>query len=133
MLKLVEEKQFWLHVEYLNYGSDGFKTLPSGKNTGFNKNDIVAKFKVNLFPKATVQQSLEFKFQYADEVGNETYLGLTENDFKANPFSRYASSNNDKMTTDHSQYMLTHKLDFSKNLRLQLLHIKIILLEIGIN
>ncbi|MGJ8760236.1 MAG: TonB-dependent receptor family protein [Polaribacter sp.] len=105
-------------LEYLNYGSDGFKTLQSGKNTGFNKNDVVAKFRVNLFPKATVKQSLEFKFQYADEVGNETYLGLTENDFKTNPFFRYAASNNDKMTTDHTQYMLTHKLELSKNLKI---------------
>jgi Fe(3+) dicitrate transport protein len=105
-------------LEYLNYGSDGFKTLPSGKNTGFNKNDLVAKFKVNLYPTATIKQSLEFKFQYADEVGNETYLGLSEEDFKTNPFSRYAASNNDKMTTDHTQYMLTYKLDISKNLRI---------------
>mgnify|MGYP000870672964 CR=1 FL=1 len=108
---------FGYMLEYLNYGSDGFKTLPSGKNTGFNKNDLVAKFKINLFPNAAIKQSLELKFQYADEVGNETYLGLTDEDFNTNPFSRYAASNNDKMTTDHSQYMFTHKLDFSKNFR----------------
>ncbi len=105
-------------VQYVNYGSDGFKTLPSGKNTGFNKNDLVAKIAINLFPDAIVQQSVEFKFQYADEVGNETYLGLSENDFNNNPFSRYASSNEDKMTTDHSQYMLTYKVDFNENTRL---------------
>ncbi len=110
-------KIFGYMVEYLNYGSDGFKTLPSGKNTGFNKNDVVAKFKVNLFPNAAVKQSLEFKFQYADEVGNETYLGLSEEDFNANPFNRYAASNNDKMTTDHTQYMITHRFDFSKDIR----------------
>ena len=109
---------FGYMVEYLNYGSDGFKTLPSGKDTGFNKNDVVAKFSVNLFPNASVKQSLTFKFQYADEEGNETYLGLTEADFNANPFSRYDSSNEDLMTTDHTQYALTHKVDFSKNVRL---------------
>ncbi|WP_397446329.1 TonB-dependent receptor family protein [Polaribacter sp. R77954] len=109
---------FGYMVEYLNYGSDGFKNLPSGKNTGFNKNDLVAKFTVNLFPKAAVKQALEFKFQYSDEVGNETYLGLSEADFNANPFNRYASSNEDKMTTDHTQYIITHKAEFSKNIRL---------------
>jgi Fe(3+) dicitrate transport protein len=102
-------------VQYVNYGSDGFKTLPSGKNTGFNKNDLVAKIAVNLFPNAALKQSLEFKFQYADELGNETYLGLSENDFNENPFSRYASSNEDKMTTNHTQYMFTHKLEVSQN------------------
>lgn len=109
---------FGYMVEYLNYGSYGFKTLPSGKNTGFNKNDFVAKFAVNLFQNASVKQSLEFKFQYADEVGNETYLGLSETDFNENPFFRYASSNEDKMTTEHTQYMITHKAEFSKNIRL---------------
>ena len=109
---------FGYMVEYLNYGSDGFKTLPSGKDTGFDKNDVVAKFGVNLFPNARVKQSLEFKFQYSDEVGNETYLGLSEADFNENPFARYASSDADKMTTDHTQYAITHKADFSKNIRL---------------
>ena len=109
---------FGYMIEYLNYGSDGFKTLPSGKNTGFNKNDIVAKLKANLFPNSKTIQSLEFKFQYSDEVGNETYLGLSEADFNANPFARYASSNEDKMTTDHTQYMITHNLSFSKNFKI---------------
>ena len=108
-------KNIGYFIEYLNYGSEGFKILESGKNTGFNKNDVVAKLRVQLFPNQTVKQSLAFKFQYADEKGNETYLGLTEEDFKANPFSRYAASNNDEMTTDHTQYMLTHHLGFSKN------------------
>ncbi|MEN8766613.1 MAG: TonB-dependent receptor [Polaribacter sp.] len=108
-------KNIGYFIEYLNYGSEGFKILESGKNTGFNKNDMVAKLRVQLFPNQTVKQSLAFKFQYADEKGNETYLGLTEEDFKANPFSRYAASNNDEMTTDHTQYMLTHHLGFSKN------------------
>ncbi|MDB0040328.1 TonB-dependent receptor [Polaribacter sp.] len=111
-------KNIGYFIEYLNYGSDGFKTLESGKNTGFNKNDVVAKLRVQLFPNQAVKQTLDFKFQYADEMGNETYLGLTEADFKTNPFSRYAASNNDKMTTDHTQYMLTHHLGFSKNLTL---------------
>ncbi len=35
-------------VEYLNYGSDGFKTLSEVALAGFNKNDVVAKFKTNL-------------------------------------------------------------------------------------
>lgn len=112
------DANFGYVLEYLNYGSDGFKKLPSGKNTGFNKNDFVAKIKANLFPNATVKQSLEFKFQYADEEGNETYLGLSEGDFRENPFYRYPSSDNDKMTTDHTQYMLTHQLNFSENSRI---------------
>ncbi len=109
---------FGYMVEFLNYGSDGFKNLPSGKDTGFNKNDLVVKLAADLFPKAEVKQHLEFKFQYSDENGNETYLGLSENDFANNPFYRYPSSNNDLMTTNHTQYVITHQLDFTNDFRI---------------
>ncbi|WP_445955159.1 TonB-dependent receptor family protein [Yeosuana sp.] len=109
---------FGYMVEYLNYNSDGFKNLPNGANTGFDKNDMVAKFRLNSKPEAALQQALEVKFQYSDEVANETYLGLTDTDFSLNPFNRYASSQKDKMTNDHIQLQLTHTLDFNPNFRI---------------
>lgn len=109
---------FGYMVEYLNYNSDGFKNLPSGANTGFDKNDMVAKFRVNSRPGTDLQQAVEVKFQYSDEVANETYLGLTDTDFSLNPFDRYASSQKDKMTNDHIQLQLTHTLDFNPNFRI---------------
>lgn len=105
-------------VEYLNYNSDGFKNLPDNSNTGFDINEVVAKFRVNSKAEAKVQQALEAKFQYSDEVSNETYLGLTEADFADSPFSRYAASQEDQMNAEHIQLMLTHKLQFSKNFRI---------------
>jgi len=103
------------NVEYLNFNSDGFKNLLNNTNTGFDKNDIVAKLRFNNSKEAVIQQNIEFKFQYADEVSNETYLGLSETDFEVNPFNRYASSQQDKMTNEHLQFMVTHNLEFSKN------------------
>lgn len=105
-------------VEYLNYNSDGFKNLPDGSNTGFDINEVVAKFRVNSKAEAKLQQALEAKFQYSDEISNETYLGLTEDDFARNPFSRYAASQEDEMTAEHLQLMLTHTLQFSENFRI---------------
>jgi Fe(3+) dicitrate transport protein len=105
-------------VEYLNYNSDGFKNLPDGSNTGFDINEVVAKFRVNTKVEAKLQQALELKFQYSDEVSNETYLGLTEEDFANSPFDRYAASQEDQMNADHLQLMLTHTLNFSKNFRI---------------
>lgn len=105
-------------VEFINYASDGFKNLSSGADTGFNRNDIVAKFRVNSKKEAKLQQSLEAKFQYADEDSDETYLGLTQEDFNRSPFDRYAASQVDNITTEHVQFMLTHTLDFTKNIRL---------------
>lgn len=109
---------FGYSVEYLNFNSDGFKNLPNDANTGFNKNDIVAKFRINTKAETKVQQALDVKFQYSDEVSNETYLGLTQNDFNTNPFDRYASSQEDVMTADHIQFMLTHQMDFSDKIRI---------------
>ncbi|MDP5082313.1 MAG: TonB-dependent receptor [Winogradskyella sp.] len=105
-------------LEYLNYNSDGFKNLPDNSNTGFDINEIVSKFRVSSKADATLKQSLEAKFQYSDEVSNETYLGLTEDDFINSPFSRYASSQDDQMNAEHIQLMLTHTLDFNQNFRI---------------
>lgn len=109
---------FGYSLEYLNYGSNGFKELSNDNNTGFDKNDIVLKFKVNLFPNATVKQSIDLKLQYSDEESNETYLGLTDNDFRTNPFMRYDGSANDLMKNIHRQIVLTHTIDFTKNFRI---------------
>ena len=109
---------FGYNVEYLNMNSNGFKNLPDESNTGFDKNDFVAKFRMNSSANAPVKQALSFKFQYSDEVSNETYLGLTQDDFSANPFNRYASSQEDKMTNDHIQFMATHKLEFNSQFRI---------------
>ena len=109
------KKNFGYSVEYLNYNSNGFKNLDNGENTGFDKNDLVAKFRVNTSPGAKIVQSFELKFQYSDEDSNETYLGLTENDFATNPFRRYAGSQRDEMNTEHLQFMGTHILTLSPN------------------
>ena len=105
-------------VEYLNFGSNGFKNLPDNSNTGFDINEVTAKFRINSNPDANVKQAFETKFHYYDERSNETYLGLTEADFAAAPYSRYASSQDDVMTAEQIQLMLTHTLEFSKDFRI---------------
>uniref|UniRef100_UPI004049ACB5 TonB-dependent receptor family protein n=1 Tax=Flavobacterium sp. TaxID=239 RepID=UPI004049ACB5 len=104
-------KNFGYSVEYNNRNSEGFKEIDfSEKNTGFNGNDYVAKFRVNTNTDAKVFQSLSFKFQTSNEDANETYLGLTQADFDANPNRRYLGSEADQITTSHQQIMLTHLL-----------------------
>ncbi|WP_445384486.1 TonB-dependent receptor family protein [Robiginitalea sp. IMCC44478] len=112
------QKNFGYSIEYLNYNSNGFKELDGGGDTGFDKNDLVAKFRVNTSPGASIAQALEFKFQYSDETSDETYLGLTQDDFESNPFRRYAGSQEDQMNTEHNQFMLSHTLDFSDYFRI---------------
>lgn len=109
---------FGYSVEYLKLKSDGFKDLLNDANTGFDKNDVVAKFRLNTSKKASLQQALEFKFQYSDEVSNETYLGLTDADFNSDAYNRYDASQKDQMLNDHLQLLVTHELKFSDNLLL---------------
>lgn len=105
-------------VEYLNVGSNGFKDLPSGTNTGFTKNDVLAKLRFETDNTEKANHILEGKFQYSDEDSNETYVGLSEADFATNPFGRYAGSEVDNMNADHMQLMLTHTLAISNNMKI---------------
>ena len=101
-------------IEYLNYNSNGFKDLGENLNTGFDINEITSKVRFNSSKDAKIDQSLEFKFHYYDETSNETYLGLTDSDFKKTPFLRYIGSGKDKMDAEHNQYLITHEIKISE-------------------
>ncbi|MEQ9426500.1 MAG: TonB-dependent receptor [Cyclobacteriaceae bacterium] len=106
---------FGFLVETYQASSDGFKELDGGGDTGFDKKDYHAKFRVNTNNTAPVYQSLTFKIAQTTEDSDETYLGLTENDFADNPNRRYYGSQVDLMTTEQRQLSLTHvirPLDF---------------------
>jgi Fe(3+) dicitrate transport protein len=109
----IANEQFGAVVQYLNYNSDGFKDLPNGANTGFDKNDFMAKFKVQSKSTSKIYNSLEFKMVYADEDANETYLGLTQDDFNRSPFMRYSGSEKDNITSKNNQFSITHTLKTS--------------------
>ncbi|MFT6906735.1 MAG: Fe(3+) dicitrate transport protein [Oleiphilaceae bacterium] len=100
----------WM-IDGMNLQTDGFKELDTGNNTGFNKNDVTFKGLVNSDVYADIYQQLELKIQYSDEDSNSTYTGLTEDDFDENPYRRYAGSDNDRMETKHTQYMLSHYIE----------------------
>lgn len=99
-------------VEVYDSNNDGFKKLPEGGDTGYDIEDYLGKLRINTDPDAAIQQSLEFKFSKTDSDSNETYLGLTQADFDANPYQRYAASALDNIDTEHKQYQLTHEADF---------------------
>lgn len=106
-------QNFGFVSEYYNYNSNGFKNLDGGGNTGFDKSDYLAKFRISTDEDARFYQSLQFKIQYSEEKANETYLGLTDIDFKENPYRRYRVSSKDVMDSEHQQYQLTHFLKIS--------------------
>ena len=101
------ERFGWL-VEGYSMETGGFKELPSGAGTGFDVDDYMAKFRVNSDRQGESYQELELKLGYTQEVSDETYLGLTDEDFGINPWARYAASGEDLMKADHSQIQLRH-------------------------
>jgi Fe(3+) dicitrate transport protein len=105
-------------VETFQYGSDGFKQLDGGGDTGFDKQDYLAKFRINTNPDAKTNQSLTFKAGQTSETSNETYLGLTQEDFNESPYRRYPGSQVDQMNTEQSQFSLIHEIELSEVLNI---------------
>ena len=87
-----------------NEKAGGFKELQGGGNTGYDKNDFLFKARINTSSDLAL---LQLKLSSTDEISNETYLGLTRDDFDKNPFMRYRASQKDKMDADHEQFSLT--------------------------
>lgn len=105
-------------LETLQEGSDGFKHLDSGGDTGFRLEDYVAKFVVESGADTARGQSLELKFQHSEEASDETYLGLTLDDFRADPYRRYRASQVDDLDVEHDTMQATHRIHFSDNIDL---------------
>lgn len=107
----------WL-FETAQQQSDGFKRLDSGGDTGYTLEDYLGKFRINTGADARYYQSLELKLGKVEQDGDETYLGLTEADFRARPNRRYAGSQVDNIQTDHEQVELRHYIQFTDALDL---------------
>ncbi|MEL7024107.1 MAG: TonB-dependent receptor [Pseudomonadota bacterium] len=99
----------WL-VETHQWGSDGFQELDNGGDTGLSKQDYMVKLRYAFDPIGDWSHSLELKLQHATENSDQSYLGLTDNDFSANPIRRYGLSALDNIDTTHDQVLLRHRL-----------------------
>ena len=105
-------------TQYLGYQSDGFKKIDSGGNSGFDKHDLLGKFQWT--PEFLGKRhSVILKLGYAQENANETYLGLSQEDFDASAFRRYAASAQDQMRSFHQQFTLTHVWSVNKSMSIR--------------
>lgn len=107
----------WL-LETAQQQTDGFKRLDNGGDTGYTLEDYLGKFRINTGSDARYYQSLELKLGKVEQDSDETYLGLTDADFRATPNRRYAGSQQDNIKTDHEQVELRHYIAFSDALDL---------------
>ncbi|CAN0494461.1 unnamed protein product, partial [Scytosiphon promiscuus] len=82
-------------IEVFTDETDGFKELDNGGPTGFDADDLMLK--VGAYKDdGPMPQSVELKYQTREETSNETYCGLTLEDFEANPYRRYDASADDE-------------------------------------
>ena len=103
----------WL-LETYQARSSGFKELDGGGDTGFTLRDYVGKVRLHTSPEARIYQQLEVKVGATEDDADETYLGLTEGDFRRDPLRRYAASQLDVFDASHRQYQARHFAVFSR-------------------
>ena len=97
-------------IEGLRVSTDGFKEIDnSNENTGFVRNDV--NLKTSWESLGDASQLFQFKLGYADEDSNETYLGLSKEDFSKKSNRRYIASELDNSTWKHHQYQFTHQIE----------------------
>jgi len=93
----------WL-LESYQVKTDGFKELDGGGDTGFYIGDYMAKLRFQTPLDARIFQQFEVKLGSTEQDSEETYLGLTDQDFAINPNRRYAASQIDRFDSNHRQY-----------------------------
>jgi Fe(3+) dicitrate transport protein len=102
----------WL-IEGQKHQADGFDSIQNADDeTGFEKDDLMAKFRVNSDRNADVYQQVDLKLQYSTEISDQTYVGLTEADFKKDAHSRYGLTQQDEMNNEHKEITLSHLVEF---------------------
>ena len=95
-------------VEVHEHESDGFDSIANvGGDTGFDKSDLMVKARYE-----SGVHSLTFKMVDLDETSNQSYVGLSQASFNANPRVRYGATAYDKMMNDGEQTSLTYVGDF---------------------
>ena len=97
-------------IEGVHLRSTGYKQIDGGGgDTGFEKNEWMWKGRYLLSTDPNAFQSVGLKVGYADEDSRESYLGLSDADFRANPYRRYVSSRLDRMQWHRTQMAATYQ------------------------
>lgn len=105
-------------MDYNHAKGDGFKKIRGERDSGFDINDLVTKFRVTSNAESSIYQELEVKYAINDQNSKETYLGLTQSDYENNPLQRYAATAQDEFDGQHEQIQFTHYMEPSENLTL---------------
>ena len=88
-----------LLIDAHHWRSDGFQTIDrSDRETGLSITDYTAKLRVR---SNDARHEWVAKLQTTQQSSNQSYLGLTDQDFGQSPTRRYGLSELDAIETDH--------------------------------
>jgi Fe(3+) dicitrate transport protein len=101
-------------LEAHQWQSDGFQDIDRSSNdTGLDVTDLTMK--LAYAPKGS-RHSVELKLQYTDQDSEQSYLGLTDDDFANDAQRRYGLSALDNISTEHTQVILNYAFQINKDL-----------------
>ncbi|MEX2670645.1 MAG: TonB-dependent receptor [Phycisphaeraceae bacterium] len=101
-------------------GTDGFKTIDTtpdfrdGDQTGFT--NVEPMLKIAWEPPTDIYHRFEAKVGYTDRNADETYLGLSTEDFRRDPFRRYSASRFDNIEAEAWRTHVRHYMEPTENL-----------------
>ena len=109
---VVRENSAYLIETHL-WETDGFDSVKnSTADTGFDKNDLIIKLRLNSDAgKEGVYHELNLKYQDSDESSDQSYVGLSDADFKTDPHSRYGLTAYDNMDNAHDTFSINYIVD----------------------
>jgi Fe(3+) dicitrate transport protein len=100
-------------ADVLSYGADGFKSIDDhGDATGFERTDVGLKLRYQ-DPDSARQHRVTLLVEGGEEKADETYLGLTDADFRDNPYRRYTASQLARFESEHVNVLLNYSLSLS--------------------
>jgi len=109
-------------IELFGRSNDGFQTIDEtfdfrrGDRTGFRK--IEPMLKLSFEPKTAVYQHFEFKAGYSNLDADISYLGLSDRDFRRDPYRRYPASRFDNIATEQWRTYLRHYIEPTDDLNI---------------
>ena len=100
-------------IESHLWKTNGFDSIKnSNEDTGFDKDDVVFKLRLNSDPQSEgIYHELNIKYQDSDESSDQSYIGLANDDFRKNPHVRYGLTAYDNMDNAHDTISLNYIAD----------------------
>ncbi|MDP2345344.1 MAG: TonB-dependent receptor [Deltaproteobacteria bacterium] len=114
----VGDETWGVLIEGARVQSDGFKHIDGAPDapTGFLRDDVMLKARVASGFLEELRHTLELKLGYGREESDETYLGLSDEDFRQDPLRRYAASASDHMSWGRTQAQLRYSIAVREDL-----------------